>query len=70
MSVQLESKLIRSLLIRKVHSVPGSECLCIKLSNWAVQFVDEQWITLSKHCRTEEKLKLKSELLVMGPCVS
>jgi hypothetical protein len=30
------------------------------------RFLDEKWIRLSQHCRTESKLKIKINLLIMG----
>ena len=37
-----------------------------KVEAIAARFVDEQWLTLSKHCSNLYKLKIKSELMVMG----
>jgi hypothetical protein len=30
------------------------------------RFIDEKWISLSHHCRDEEKLKMKVDLLILG----
>ena len=30
------------------------------------RFIDEGWVGLSHHCRTRAKLKIKTDLLVMG----
>jgi len=37
-----------------------------KVEALSQRFLDEQWIKLSKHCRTESKLRIKIDLLVMG----
>ena len=30
------------------------------------RFLDEKWITISHHCRTESKLRMKVDLLILG----
>ncbi len=37
-----------------------------KVEAIAARFVSEKWMTLSKHCSNIYKLKIKSELMVMG----